>query len=147
MATPSPFPRLPLLGVFAAVGVSLVVAATGHMTRIGAAQAAGSPVAVRDLRFADGADGSVVVTDARDGSPVATFTGEDGFLRGTMRGLARARKSEGVGADDPFRLQAWSDGRLTLDDPATERHVELQAFGPTNTAVFGQLLTAHGAVQ
>ena len=144
MTTPTLFPRAPLLGLLAVVGLSLVVAATGRITHIGAVQATGSLVAVRDLQFADGADGSVVVTDARDGSPVAVFTGENGFLRGTMRGMARTRKSEGVGPQDPFRLAAWSDGRLTLDDPATARHIELQAFGSTNTEVFAHLLTAHG---
>ncbi len=145
MTTPSPFfPRAPLIAVAAVVGLSLVVAATGHITHIGAVQVTGSLVAARDLNFTDGADGSVVVTDARDGSPVAVFTGESGFLRGTMRGMARTRKMDGVGPQDPFRLAAWSDGRLTLDDPATARHIELQAFGSTNTEVFAQLLTAHG---
>jgi len=137
LTTPSPvFPRLPLFGLFAAVGLSLVVAATGRLTNIGAVETTGSLVAARDLRFADGLDGSVVVTDARDG--------ENGFVRGTMRGMARTRKSEGIGSEDPFRLAAWSDGRLTLDDPRTGRHIELQAFGSSNTEVFGHLLTAHG---
>ena len=147
MTTPTPFPRASRIGLLAVVGLSLAVAATGRMTHIGAVQTAGSLVAVRDLHFADGVDGSVVVTDARDGSPVATFTGENGFLRGTMRGMARTRRSEGVGPQDPFRLSAWSDGRLTLDDPATARHIELQAFGSTNTEVFAQLLTAHGGTR
>lgn len=148
MTTPPQFfQRAPLLGIFAVVGLSLVVAATGRITHIGAVQTTGSLVAARDLTFADGADGSVVVTDARDGTPVAQFTGENGFLRGMMRGMARTRKSEGVGPQDPFRLSAWSDGRLTLDDPATGRHIELQAFGSSNTGVFGHLLTAHGDTQ
>ena len=145
--TPPPFPRALRFGIFAAVGLSLVLAATGRITHIGAVQATGTLVAARDLDFADGIDGSVIVTDARDGSPVQVFTGESGFLRGTMRGMARTRKSEGVGPQDPFRLSAWSDGRLTLDDPATARHIELQAFGSTNTGVFAQLLTAHGGTQ
>jgi putative photosynthetic complex assembly protein len=148
LTTPSPiFPRAPLFGIFAVVGLSLVVAATGRITHIGAVEATGSLVAARDLNFADGADGSVIVTDARDGTPVEVFAGENGFLRGTMRGMARTRKSEGVGPQDPFRLAAWSDGRLTLDDPATGRHIELQAFGSSNTEVFGYLLTAHGGTR
>ena len=145
--TPSPFPRALRFGIFAAVGLSLALAATGRMTQVGAVQTSGTLVAARDLDFADGVDGSVVVTDARDGSPVAVFTGESGFLRGTMRGMARTRRIDGVGAQDPFRLSAWSDGRLTLDDPATARHIELQAFGSTNTEVFAQLLTAHGGTR
>ena len=148
MAASSPFfPRAPLVGLFAVVGLSLVLAATGRMTNIGATPVAGTVVAARDLRFADGADGSVVVTDARDGAPVQVLTGENGFIRGTLRGLARTRKSEGIGPEGAFHLAAWDDGRLTLDDPATGRHIELEAFGSTNTAVFGQLLTAHGGTQ
>ncbi len=148
MTTPPQFfQRGPLLGIFAVVGLSLIVAATGRITQIGAVQVTGSLVAARDLTFADGADGSVVVTDARDGSPVQVFAGENGFVRGTMRGMARTRRSEGIGPQDPFRLAAWSDGRLTLDDPATGRHIELQAFGSSNTEVFAHLLTAHGGTR
>ena len=147
MTTPPLFPRALRFGMVAAVGLSLVLAATGRMTHVGAVETTGTLVAARDLGFADGIDGSVVVTDAQDGSPVQVFTGESGFLRGTMRGMARTRKSEGVGPQQPFRLSAWSDGRLTLDDPATARHIELQAFGSSNTVVFAQLLTAHGGTQ
>lgn len=148
MTTPSPvFPRLPLFAGFALVGLSLVVAATGRLTHIGAVETTGSLLSARDLRFDDSPDGSVIVTDAKDGSLVEVFTGENGFVRGTMRGMARTRKSEGLGSQDPFRLAAWSDGRLTLDDPATGRHIELQAFGSLNTEVFGNLLTAHGGTR
>ncbi len=127
------------------VGLSLAVAVAGRMTNVGAVETpTGTVVAARDLRFADGADGSVVITDARDGAPVEVLTGENGFIRGTLRGLARTRRSEGIGSADPFHLASWSDGRLTLDDPATGRHLELEAFGSLNTEVFGKMLTAHG---
>ncbi len=130
MATPSPyFPRAPLIGLFAMVGLSLAAAVAGRLTHTSVVeQPTGSLVAARDLRFADGADGSVIITDARDGSPVDVLTG-------------------GIGSEDPFHLASWSDGRLTLDDPATGRHLELEAFGSLNTEVFGRLLTAHGGTQ
>lgn len=145
--SPQFFQRAPLLGIFAVVVLSIVVAATGRITKIGAVQTTGSLLTARDLRFADGADGSVVVTDAQDGSLVQVFTGENGFVRGTMRGMARTRHSEGIGPQDPFRLAAWSDGRLTLDDPTTGRHIELEAFGSANIGVFADLLTAHGGTR
>ncbi len=148
MAPSSPyFPRAPLIGLFAMVGLSLALAIGGRLTHTGAVEVTGSAVATRDLRFADGTDGSVVITDARDGSPVAVLVGENGFIRGTLRGLARTRRSESIGSEDPFHLAAWTDGRLTLDDPATGRHIELQAFGSTNAEAFGKLLTAHGGVR
>lgn len=144
---PQYFPRAPLIGLFAMVGLSLVAAVAGRMTHSSVVETTGAVVAARDLRFADAADGSVIVTDAQDGAPVERFVGENGFVRGTLRGFARTRRSEGIGPEDSFRLTSWSDGRLTLDDPATGRHVELQAFGSSNTEVFGKLLTAHGGTQ
>ena len=72
------------------------------------------------------------------------MTGANGFLRGTLRGLARERKRQGVGAEQPFRLIGRADGRLTLEDPATGRRVDLESFGPTNAAVFAQMLMAKG---
>jgi len=148
LTTPAPyFPRAPLIGMFALVGLSLVAAVAGRMTNTGVVETTGSVVAARDLRFSDGADGSVVITDAKDGAPVEVLTGENGFVRGTLRGLARTRRSEGIGSEDSFHLASWSDGRLTLDDPATGRHIELQAFGSLNTEVFGRLLSMHGAAQ
>ena len=68
------------------------------------------------------------------------FEGENGFLRGTLRGLARTRRSEQVSPAVPFHLAQWPDGRLTLDDPATGRHIELLAFGADNAGVFARLL-------
>lgn len=145
MTAPSPyFPRAPLVGMFALVGLSLAVAVAGRIAHTDVVETTGSIIAERDLRFADGADGSVIITDARDGAPVEVLTGENGFIRGTLRGLARTRRSEGIGSEDPFHLASWSDGRLTLDDPATGRHLELEAFGSLNTEVFGKMLTAHG---
>jgi hypothetical protein len=37
---------------------------------------------------------------------------------------------------------AHPDGRLTLQDPATGRNLDLLAFGPTNAALFARLLAA-----
>jgi putative photosynthetic complex assembly protein len=135
------FPRGPLLGMFGLVGFALVAALFGRLTGGEVLHGPSSPVAERDLRFEDRADGAVVVYNARDDQEIKVETGQNGFLRGTLRGLARARHAEGVGPNAPFRLTAWADGRLTLDDPSTGRHVELVAFGPDNEAVFARLLS------
>src|SRR5207237_406494 len=79
------------------------------------------PVAQHDLRFVDAADGSIAVLDATDQRVVDRVVGESGFVRGTLPGLARERKRQGLGSDIPFRLVAHADGRLTLLDPATNR--------------------------
>jgi putative photosynthetic complex assembly protein len=70
--------------------------------------------------------------------------GTNGFVRGVLRGLVRERRADHVGAAPPFRLTRWADGRLSLDDPSTGRHVDLEVFGPTNAGAFAQILVASG---
>jgi hypothetical protein len=48
---------------------------------------------------------------------------------------------DGIGEFVPFRLTSWSDGRLILFDPSTGRHVDIEAFGTANEAIFGALLS------
>ena len=67
-------------------------------------------------------DGSIQVTDARTGQVAASVEpGTNGFIRGTLRGLARERKRQGIGIEPPFMLTRWADGRLSLEDPTTGR--------------------------
>ena len=99
-------------------------------------------VETRALRFEDLPDGSIAVIDPRTGARVETVSGEQGFLRGVLRGLARERKRSGLGPEQPFELIGRADGRLTLSDPATGRLIDLESFGPTNAAVFARMLTA-----
>ena len=94
----------------------------------------------RLLRFDDLPDGAVVAIDAASGQLVQRFEGEQGFLRGTLRAMARERKLQGVGRGDPFELLLLADGRLTLRDPATGARIALESFGATNTGVFARLL-------
>ncbi len=139
-ATQPLFSRAPLLGIAGLLAASLLVAVVGRMQGPVALPVSGTAVASQELRFEDGPDGSVLVRRATDNSVLETMTGENGFIRGTMRGLARNRRAEGIGAAPPFRLTAWTDGRLTLDDTATGRRIELEAFGSENRAVFDRLL-------
>ena len=93
----------------------------------------------RDLIFADGPQGSVVVKDAKNQMEIAKFEGEQGFLRSTLRALARERKRQSIGPDAPMQLLGRADGRLTLLDPSTQQRIDLEAFGPSNVAVFAGL--------
>jgi putative photosynthetic complex assembly protein len=95
----------------------------------------------RAFRAADRDDGAVVLTDAATGAEILLVApGEDGFVRGTLRGLARERRAHDLGPQAPFRLVAWGDGRLTLDDTATGRRLDLLAFGQTQAEAFSRLL-------
>jgi putative photosynthetic complex assembly protein len=98
-------------------------------------------VHTRQLRFEDRPDGAVAVIDADSGRLLDTLQGEQGFLRGALRALARERRLRAVGAEPPFELSARSDGRLTLTDPSTGQRLDLEAFGPTNAGVFARLLS------
>lgn len=100
-----------------------------------------SIVEQRDLRFSDGSGGIVYVWDAsEDLLLVELQPGTENFIRGVLRGLARERRSHSLDRQTPFRIARHSDGRLTLDDLATGRRIDLHAFGPTNVGSFERLL-------
>lgn len=97
------------------------------------------PVWQRELHFVDAPNGDVLALDAASRETVARFSGEQGFVRGTLRALARERSRRGLGADAPVQLIGQADGRLTLRDPATGERIGLEAFGSSNLAVFASL--------
>ena len=147
-ATPiTGFPRAPLFAVGAFVLATLLAVSVVRFTGNGAMHVAdAAAVSVREFRFEDRPDGSIVVLDASGRQLIDTVApGTNGFLRGTMRGLARERKRQGVGPELPFRMIGRADGKLTLEDPGTGRRVDLGSFGPTNAAVFAQIMSSHEA--
>jgi putative photosynthetic complex assembly protein len=138
---PNSMPRGVLLAAAALVGFAILSAMGARVSGIGTTELpAAAPVEGRELRFEDRVDGGVAVFE--DGRIVHVVApGTNGFLRGVLRGLARERKLRGVRAELPFRLTRWADGRLSVEDPATGRSVDLGAFGPANWAAFAQILT------
>lgn len=139
--SPAANARLPFVGLAALVLATLGLVATARLGGVPVEARADAPAtAMRTLRFEDRPDGSLRITDAASGAAVGRIEGEAGFVRGTLRGLARERKRAGIGAEAPFTLTARNDGRLTLADPATGRRVDLESFGPTNAGAFARLL-------
>ncbi len=135
-------PRLPLLGLGGLMAFSVVAAGTARWWATPYEASTAPAAAARDLRFEDRADGAVTVHDT-SGTLIAVLPpGGDGFIRGALRGLSRDRRRMSVESDTSFRLTDWTDGRLTLEDRATGRSVDLRAFGATNAAAFARLLTA-----
>ncbi len=102
-----------------------------------------APIATRQLRFSDRADGAVIIEDVGTGGTALLLEPgtNSGFIRGVMRGLARERRMQGIDSTPPFHLTLWKDGELSLTDTVTGRSIELNAFGTTNRATFLDLLT------
>lgn len=139
-----PSPRGALLGIAALVAFSLLAVIAAQIGGFKAGQVApGAMVDSRDLRFADGQGGMVYVYDASSEQMLAALMpGTENFIRGVLRGMARERRSASLGPQVPFRLARHNDGRLTLRDMATDRLVDLHAFGSTNARSFARLLDA-----
>ena len=95
---------------------------------------------IRMLRFVDQPDGSIQVIDATTGADIHNFQGEQGFVRGTLRALARDRRLQGFSSEQPFELIAHDAGRLSLHDPATGSTIALESFGSKNIGVFARLM-------
>ena len=139
LATARPWPAW-LLGLLVS-GILLGTAAL----RLSGANITEAPAAVqwqRSLNFEDRPNGDIAVLDAVTHQLVASFQGEQGFVRGTLRALARERKQRGITAEPPFELSGHVDGRLTLRDPSTGAQIALESFGPTNAALFARLRQA-----
>ena len=141
---PIRFPRAPLFALGALVLSSVVMVAAVRFTGVGVVRTPdAAPVTMREFRFEDRPDGSIVVLDASGKQLVDTVApGTNGFLRGTMRGMARERMRQGVSPALPFRMVGRADGKLTLEDPGTGRRVDLGSFGPTNAAVFAHIMAS-----
>jgi putative photosynthetic complex assembly protein len=148
--TVRPIPRGILIGAAVMIAVSIALAGVARMTGVGAVRVVSDAAAVesRDLRFTDQRDGSIVILDVATEEVVTVVApATNGFIRGALRGLARERRQQGVGAGPAFRLVRWADGRLTIEDPVTSRVIDLTAFGPTNTAAFAALLASRGSTR
>lgn len=137
-----PFPRGALVGGALMVGMSLAMATIVRLSGADiSSMPAPRPVLSRSLQFVDAPDGAVLVYDATSHRLVQSLPpGTNGFVRATMRNFARERRTISVRADVPFNLIASQDGRLVLEDPATRRQVDLEAFGETNAGVFAGFL-------
>jgi putative photosynthetic complex assembly protein len=136
-------PKLPGILVGTAIASAFVLVALGPNAVGGRTPPPSAPlVAERMLTFTDMPDHGVAVMD--HGTVIATFEGEQGFLRGILRGLNRGRKMNDIPPTAPFRLSAYADGRLVLRDPSTGTNLEMNAYGATNEGEFANLLPIPG---
>jgi putative photosynthetic complex assembly protein len=137
-------------GAIKAIGVFLllviVLAAVARQTGFGSLTTADlegrTPLVERSLIFeSELGDGLVNLRDGATGELIVQLaSGEGGFLRGVVRPLNRERTRAGADPEAPWILTRWSDGGLTLTDPASGTLVDLFAFGSTNAEAFARLL-------
>ncbi|MCR9071134.1 MAG: photosynthetic complex assembly protein PuhC [Alphaproteobacteria bacterium] len=133
-------------GALIAAGVMIAFSiATAGVTRLAGDYTIEPPAAVaaesRDLVFRDAPDRGIAVFDGTTGERIADLApGTHGFIRGLLRGLSRDRMVHQVGADVPFTLTRWSDGRYSITDPATGSVLHLAAYGFSNVQEFAVFL-------
>jgi putative photosynthetic complex assembly protein len=136
-------PRWLLISAGVMIALTILSVLVSRLTGIGATMEPVSPALYeRHFRFEERTDGSIAIFDLKDKNRLVdrVVPGTNGFLRGTLRGLARDRIRQKVAPEAPFRLTGREDGRLVLDDLETRRHIDLGAFGPTNSELFVHLL-------
>jgi len=134
-------PPLVLVALGAVLVALLAAVLTARLTGFDASAVPASPVIdSRNLGFRDLPGGIVEVYDWDTQALLSRIpSGEGSFLRGVVRSLVRQRRGL-PGADAPFELSLLADRRLTLTDQQTGESIDLNAFGPTNLAVFSVLL-------
>ena len=135
-----PVPRAMLRAAGGLVIVTLLGVAFVALTGIGR-QTAPQPAAVaesRTLWFDDLPSGEVAVYDAASRVLVDTIAvGEGGFVRATLRGLARRTPTA---TDRTFRIERRVNGQVVLVDPRAGTNIDLRAFGADNAAAFARYL-------
>ncbi|MDE8345581.1 MAG: photosynthetic complex assembly protein PuhC [Acidocella sp.] len=144
--TPRPAPRLAVRVITVAavvmLGGTLLVATVARLTGFAAAPPPPPSLASLSLTFADLPDGGVAVRNAATATQIAVIPArDDGFLRMTLRMLYNYRQRVGIGTQSPFTLTEFPGGRMSLSDPTTGQHVELEAFGPSNVHEFANFFT------
>ena len=147
------FPKSALYAAGALIGVSILTVGSIRLGVLPAPETAPQSrerrqvqaTVTRDFRFADRADGALLVTDVLANKLVFIYPpgSNTGFIRGVMRGLMRERRLKEVDRAGEVTVAQWADGALTLTDKSTGRIIELGSFGHTNRAAFAQLLVPY----
>lgn len=133
--------RKPAIAFGCLIALTVLIAAFGPKAELPLAWERSEPVATLALNFVDEADGGVLVVEGETGALLVRLgVGEGGFVRSTMRGLARERTRRSISREPPFLLQRLADGALVLSDPQTRKHIGLDAFGRANAASFAIFL-------
>ena len=141
---------------------SLIAALLGRLSGLGVTRLPpGTEVEVRALRFEDRDDGAVAVYAGGTGTLVASIEpGQDGFVRGVLRGFARARRLSGAAVDTPLLRWEAAHGGSALNFVGSVLSVErivaayakaldtgrLEVYAPWSDSVTTRLGSAFPAI-
>lgn len=137
-------PRWSLIAAGCLMAGSLVLATVSRLTA--QPYALPAPTApMMAVRFAQTPTQALIVTNAATGRQITLIAPTaDAFLRTTLRTMIETRTSDGITRTAPFLLIPAARDALVLDDPATGEHIDLQAFGPSNSGQFKALMIDNG---
>lgn len=148
---PIPLPTLPrtfLLGVGSVILATLITVGVVVTNKPAPQPETEIPRASLTLRFIEQPDGALSVVDQTNGREIDRIAdGQNGFLTTMLRVIRRDIERTPEVISMPFRIEAWQDNRVTLTDSATERRIDLLAFGPTNAEIFIRWLGGRNGVQ
>lgn len=124
--------------------VVLVVTTIATMTRDTTATPARAETPVlssRQVAFEPQPEGVLIVRDADTGAEIAALVEADGgFVHNVVRVLTKERRRHAVAADMPYRISAYTNGRVSILDLSTGRVIDINAFGATQVESFAALL-------
>ncbi|HQT84890.1 MULTISPECIES: photosynthetic complex assembly protein PuhC [Acidiphilium] len=140
-------PHVPRWAVIAAGCLMLGTVALATISRLTTPDyslpAATAPIMA--VRFIQTEAQALLVQNAATGKPITTIApSADAFLRTTLRTMIEARLADGFSRTAPFLLIPAAHHVLILDDPTTGEHIDLQAFGPSNSGQFKALMLHNG---
>ena len=136
--------RDPMLPFVKMVGLGLLVVLFGiwvfknNLKSTNSAITSSEIVAMKKLHFYDHHNGMVKITDVNGN--VLTFIDGEAFAKVLIRNLVRKRISIGIGPEEPFELISRKGGLLSLRDPVSDLHLDVTAFGQSNSEVFTRLI-------
>jgi putative photosynthetic complex assembly protein len=142
-------PRGFVLAGAALILFTLLVTAVSGLTDVGTVRL--SPVTAtesKDLTFEIRADGAVHVREPARPAVlhIVPARGNEGFVKVALQTFIRDRDAVGIKSELNLRLMRQGDGRLWLEDLATNRRLTLDAFGSGNAKVFAKFFDAKVSV-
>jgi putative photosynthetic complex assembly protein len=134
--------RLMIKIILSVAALGLTFAMIGKYTGLGAERVVnGAVIATYPVTMMLEADDSVALKSVETGAVIAGFDrGRGGFLRNTIRAFGLKRNQMKIHPATPFVVTRWESGRITLNDPATNHQVPVDAFGPMVTKMFAPLV-------